>query len=83
MDLHYWAGSLLEAKVVGCWCGCLSEARCRQLCDLHNYKLYDLHAIFYSRLSVSKSIFMFSWVIIFLLFLEAPLLVEAPGQLRP
>ena len=27
------AGS--EARVVGCWCGCLSGARCRQLYDLH------------------------------------------------
>ena len=39
-----WARPLLEARVVGCWCGCLSGARCRQLYDL--LKLYDLHAIF-------------------------------------
>ena len=41
-----WAGSLLEAKVVGCWCCCLSEARCRQLCDLHiNSMTYTLFFI--------------------------------------
>ena len=46
------------------------------------YKLYDLQAIFYSRLSVSESIFMFPQVIIFLLFFcGGPLVVEAPGQL--
>jgi len=45
------------------------------------YKLYDLHAIFYSRLSVSKSIFMFPYVIFFYYFCGGPLVVpEAPGQ---
>ena len=60
-----WAGSVgrqeahpaCENRVVECWCGCLSGARCRQLYDLH--KLYDLKLFFYSRLSVSKSILMF------------------------
>jgi len=42
------------------------------------YKLYDLHANFYSRLSVSKSIFMFPQVIIFYCFS-----VEAPYLWRP
>jgi len=46
------------------------------------YKLYDIHAISYSRLSVWKSIFMSSWVIIFYCFFcGGPLVVEAPGQL--
>ena len=46
------------------------------------YKLYDIHAISYSRLSVWKSIFMSSWVIIFYCFFCGGLLVvEAPGQL--
>ena len=60
-DLSVWtpsAGSLLEARVVRCWCGCLSGARREQLYDLHlNSMTYTL--FFYSRLSVSKSIFMF------------------------
>ena len=34
--------------------------------------LYDLHAIFYSRLSVSKSIFYVSLRNIFTVFVEAP-----------
>jgi len=25
----------LKNRVVGCWCGCLSGVRCRQLYDLH------------------------------------------------
>jgi len=42
-------------RMVGCWCGCLSGARCSQLYDLHiNSMTYTL--FFYSRLSVSKSI---------------------------
>ena len=52
-----WAGSLLlvgrqeghpacKNRVVGCWCGCLSEARCRQLYDLHtNSMTYTLFFI--------------------------------------
>ena len=50
------------------------------------YKLYDLHAIFYSRLSVSKSIFNVSLCYKFLLFLwrplscGGPLVVEALGN---
>ena len=38
------------------------------------------HHIFYSRLSVSKSIFMLSWVIIFYCFCGGPLVVEAVGN---
>jgi len=49
-----------------------SGARCRQLYDLHiNTITYTL--FFYSRLSVSKSIFMFPWVIIFYCLLWRPL----------
>ena len=44
------------------------------------YKIYDLHTIFYSRLSVSKSIFYVSLGNIFTVFVEA-LVVKAPGQL--
>ena len=45
-----WAGSLLEARMVGCWCGCLSGAWCKQLYDLHinsmTYTLYQFHKVF-------------------------------------
>ena len=57
-----WAGSLLEARVVGCWCGCVSGldsgARCRQLSDLHiNSMTYTL--FFIPDYQFQKSIFMF------------------------
>jgi len=42
------------------------------------YKLYDLHAIIYSTLSVSKSIFMFPRVITFYYFLWRPLTCGGP-----
>jgi len=35
-----------HARVLRCWCGCLSGARCRQLYDLHiNYMIYTLFFI--------------------------------------
>ena len=46
------------------------------------YELCDLHTIFYSRLSVSKSIFYVSvGNNFFTVFCRGPLVVEAPGQL--
>ena len=45
------------------------------------YKLCDIHAIFYYRLSVSKSIFLFPYVIFLYCFCGDPLVVESPGQL--
>jgi len=68
----------VEARVVGCWCGCLSGARCRQLYDLHiNSMTYSL--FFYFRLSVLKSIFMFPELLIFVLFFSwRPLSCRGP-----
>ena len=68
-------------RVVGCWCGRLFGARCRQLYDLNvNSMTYTL--LFYSRLSVSKSFFYVSLDNNFLLFLWRPLSCGGPlGQL--
>jgi len=72
-----WTGSLLEAKVVGCWCCCLSEARCRQLCDLHiNSMTYTL--FFIPDYQFQKVFFMFSWVIIFFTVFGGPFTCGGP-----
>jgi len=75
-----WAGSLLEARVAGCWCGCLSGARCRQLYDLHiNSMTYTL--FFIPDYNFQKIFFYVSLGNIFYCFCGGPLVVEAPGQL--
>jgi len=73
-----WAGSLLDARVVGCWCGCLSGARCRQLYDLHiNSMSYTL---FLFQIISFKKYFCVSLGNNFYCFLWRPV-VESPGQL--
>jgi len=57
-----WAGSLLEARVVGCWCGCLSGARCRQLHDLHtNSMTCALFLLFLWRPVARERFFFIGW----------------------
>jgi len=75
-----WVGSLLEARVVGCWCGCLSEARCGQLCDLRiNCMTYTL--FLFQIIGFKKYFYVSLGNIFFCFFCGGPLVVEAPGQL--
>ena len=60
-----------KKTVVGCWCGCVSAARCRQLYDLHinsmNYTLF-----FIPDYQFQKVFFYVSLGNFLLFFVEAP-----------
>jgi len=65
-------GIIIRVQTGGVLCVvvCLEQGADNSM--IYIYKLYDLHAIFYSRLPVSKSIFMFPWVIFFYCFCGGP-----------
>ena len=65
--------------MVGCWCGCLSGVRCRQVHDLHINSMTYTQFLF--QIISFRKYFYVSLGNIFLLFLRRPLVVEAPGLL--
>jgi len=65
---------------VGCWCGCLYGARCRQLYDLHiNSMTYMVFFLF--QIISFKKYFYVSLSNIFYCFFSGGPLVVGPGQL--
>ena len=66
--------------MAGCWRGCLSGARCRQLYDT----LYDLNAIFLFQIISFKKYFYVSLCNIFYCFCGGPwATAQSPPHIRP